>query len=124
MIKKKIFALSLTVLMAVSAVGCNAPTRPDAGGEGSGESKDGKVELTFMGWEASPLETQAVKDGIAAFEEQNPDITVSYTPGLAGAEYNAKILSSAAAGALPDVMFIASESYREVVSKGDRKSVV
>ena len=71
-----------------------------------------------MGWEASPLETQAVKDGIAAFEEQNPDITVSYTPGLAGAEYNAKILSSAAAGALPDVMFIASESYREVVSKG------
>ena len=24
------------------------------------------VELTFMGWEASPLETKAVEDGIAA----------------------------------------------------------
>ena len=70
------------------------------------------VELTFMGWEASPLETKAVEDGIAAFEAEYPNIKVTYTPGLAGAEYNAKILTSAAAGALPDVMFVAaSEEY-------------
>ena len=47
-------------------------------------SADDTVELTFMGWEASPLETQAVQDGIAKFEEQYPNIKVNYTPGLAG----------------------------------------
>lgn len=84
---------------------------------------DEKVELTFMGWEASPLETQAVKDGIAAFEAQNPNITVSYTPGLAGSEYNAKILSSAAAGSLPDVMFVSAESYRQIAGAGALKEL-
>ena len=81
-------------------------------------SADDTVELTFMGWEASPLETQAVQDGIAKFEEQYPNIKVNYTPGLSGSEYNAKLLSSAAAGSLPDVMFVASESYRNMVAKG------
>ena len=68
--------------------------------------------------EASPLETQAVQDGIAKFEEQYPNIKVNYTPGLGGSEYNAKLLSSAAAGSLPDVMFVAAESYRNIVAKG------
>ena len=36
-------------------------------------SADDTVELTFMGWEASPLETQAVQDGIAKFEKQYPN---------------------------------------------------
>lgn len=76
------------------------------------------VELTFMGWEASPLETKAVEDGIAAFEAAYPNIHVNYTPGLAGSEYNAKILTSAAAGALPDVMFVSAESYRQIVASG------
>lgn len=106
--KKKIWAVSLASLMAVAAAGSSVMA------EDSGEI----VELTFMGWEASPLETQAVEDGIKAFEEQNPNIKVTYTPGLAGSEYNAKLLSSAAANALPDVMFVASESYRQIVSKG------
>lgn len=126
--KRQIMALSLAAVMAAAAVtGCGAPSRPDGSGEtgstdsssdAGGDSKDGVVELTFMGWEASPLETQAVKDGIAAFEKENPNIKVNYTPGLAGSEYNAKLLSSAAAGSLPDVMFVAAESYRAIVSKG------
>lgn len=121
-------AFVLAATMAATAVtGCGAPSRPDGSGDtgstdsssDSGEeSKDGVVQLTFMGWEASPLETQAVKDGIAAFEKENPNIKVNYTPGLAGSEYNAKLLSSAAAGSLPDVMFVSAESYRAIVSKG------
>lgn len=119
--KKKILALSLATLMAVSVVGCGAPKQPGAEGGSSNEAKKGQegiVELTFMGWEASPLETKAVEEGIKAFEKENPNIKVTYTPGLAGSEYNAKLLSSAAAKALPDVMFVASESYRQIVSKG------
>ena len=133
--KKRVIALILAVTMTVAAVtGCGAPSRPDGAGEtgaaadtsstdnsadtGSEASSDSSaafdgevVELTFMGWEASPLETQAVKDGIAAFEAQYPNIKVNYTPGLAGSEYNAKLLSSAAAGSLPDVMFVAADGH-------------
>ena len=100
--KRQIMAFVLAATMAATAVtGCGAPSRPDGSGDtgstdsssDSGEeSKDGVVQLTFMGWEASPLETQAVKDGIAAFEKENPNIKVNYTPGLAGSEYNAKLL--------------------------------
>lgn len=113
---KKILALSLASVMALGIAGCGG----DAGGDTSGGGTAGgeTVNLTFMGWEASPLETQAVEDGIAAFQEQNPGITVTYTPGLAGSEYNAKLLSSAAAGALPDTMFVAAESYRQIVARG------
>lgn len=132
--KKRVMALILAAVMTVAAVtGCGAPSRPDGAGETAPAADTGSaddaadtgtasggdiVELTFMGWEASPLETQAVKDGIAAFEAQYPNIKVNYTPGLAGSEYNAKLLSSAAAGSLPDVMFVAAESYRTIVSKG------
>ncbi len=132
------FALTMAVTtMSLGLVGCGSSANSDTAASsneetnvasssteeatvaGAQKSESGeKVELVFMGWEASPLETQAVKDGIAAFEAQHPNITVSYTPGLAGSEYNAKILSSAAAGALPDVMFVSSESYRQIAAAG------
>lgn len=104
--KKRLVAMSMASLMAVTSMGFGITAKADD-----------VVELTFMGWEASPLETQAVEDGIKAFEEQYPNIKVTYTPGLAGSEYNAKLLSSAAAKALPDVMFVAAESYRQIASK-------
>lgn len=87
------------------------------GGEAKEESKE-TVTLTFMGWEASPLETQAVKDGIAKFEDQYPHIKVDYTPGLSGAEYTAKLLASHAGGSMPDVCFVQSGDYRAFASKG------
>ena len=101
---KKLTALFLTSVMAVSSMAVYAQAEET-------------VELTFMGWEASPLETQAVEEGIAAFEAQYPNIKVNYTPGLAGSEYNAKLLSSAAAGAMPDVMFVGADCYREFAAK-------
>lgn len=106
--RKNLVALVLTLMLALTML-------LPMGGIAAAEET---VELTFMGWEASPLETQAVKDGIAAFEAANPGITVNYTPGLAGSEYNAKLLSAAAAGSMPDVMFIAAESYQTFVARG------
>ena len=77
-------------LAAMLAAGMLAGTASADSGE--------TVELTFTGWEASPLETKSVEEGIKIFEEQHPNIKVSYTPGLSGAEYTAKLLSAAAAG--------------------------
>jgi multiple sugar transport system substrate-binding protein len=90
-----------------------------AGGQAGGTSSGGgagTVTLTFMGWEASPLETEAVKNGIAAFEKANPGIKVSYTP--TSGDYIPKLLSSIAGNSPPDVFFCGSDSYRMLASRG------
>ena len=113
--KKRILAIIFSVvLVATPLIGC----RDDGGGAGGDGDAERNVELTFMGWEASPLETAAVEAGIAIFEERNPGITVSYTPGLSGAEYNARLITMAASNTLPDIMFVASDNYRHFVDRG------
>lgn len=80
---------------------------------GNGE----EVTITLIGWEASALETEAINNGIAQFEEANPGIKVNYTTVPSGTSYSAKLLSSAASGTLPDVMFMESMSYRTFAYK-------
>ena len=115
---KKVLAVVLAVLLAASfLIGCgNNGNGAADGGNGGGAVEE--VELTFMGWEASPLETDAVREGIRIFEERNPGITVQYTPGLAGAEYNARLIAMAASNTLPDVMFVGADTYRTFVNRG------
>jgi multiple sugar transport system substrate-binding protein len=86
-----------------------------AGGRGGGSSQGGTT-ISFMGWEASPLETEAVKNGIAAFEAANPGIKVSYTP--TSGDYLPKLLSSLSSNSPPDVFFVGSGDYRSLSSRG------
>jgi multiple sugar transport system substrate-binding protein len=136
--RKQLTALGMAVFMgAMALAGCGTPTRTassdtestDTGSTDAGSTdtektdstaaSDGEVvELTFTGWEASPLETEAVKNGIKIFEEQHPNIKVNYTSGLSGTEYTAKLLTSAASNTLPDVMFMQAIDYRTFASKG------
>lgn len=96
----------------------NGSTSSDMENNDSASNSNEVVTLTFMGWEASPLETAAVEEGIKVFESQYPNIKINYTPGLAGAEYNAKLLTAAASKSMPDVMFMMTDAYRTFVSKG------
>lgn len=75
-----------------------------------------QVTLQFMGWEASPLETQSVKDGLKQFMKENPHIEVEYTP-VAG-EYSAKLLTMMVGDAAPDVFFMESAQYRNFQKRG------
>lgn len=124
---KKMAASVLALMMVASMAACGAGGTPSNGGgtaESAGGTGDnggttgGDVTLTFMGWEASPLETQAVENGIKKFEEQNPGIKIKYTPTGSGDDYNAKLLSSIAGNSQPDVFFCGAESYRGYVKKG------
>lgn len=76
-----------------------------------------QVTLKFMGWEASPLETKSVKDGLAKFMEQNPGIKVEYTP-VPNDQYNSKLLTMMAGNVAPDVFFMESGSYRNFQKRG------
>jgi multiple sugar transport system substrate-binding protein len=69
-----------------------------------------KVKLQFMGWEASPLETQSVMEGLELFMKENPDIEVEYIAGR-WAEHHTKLLTMMAGGAAPDVFFLGAEPY-------------
>ncbi len=69
-----------------------------------------------MGWEASPLETESVKQGLEQFMKENPNIKVEYTP-VAG-DYRAKLLTMMAGNAAPDVFFIAADYYRDFQERG------
>lgn len=75
-----------------------------------------QITLQFMGWEASPLETQSVKEGLERFMKENPGIKVEYTP-VAG-DYNAKLLTMMAGNAAPDVFFCEAGTYRDFQRKG------
>lgn len=90
-----------------------------AGGKSDDDASTGtdQVEIAFAGWEASPLETEAVKAGIAEFERQNPSIKVTYTAS-AHADYRPKLLSLLVAGSAPDVFFLDAGDYRHYSKSG------
>jgi multiple sugar transport system substrate-binding protein len=102
--------LAMGICVSLFAGGGRQPS------DGSGSSGS-VVTLTFTGWEASPLETEAVKNGIAAFERANPGIKVSYTPTSFDG-YLPKVLSSISSNSPPDVFFVAAADYRIFASRG------
>ncbi|MDR2303319.1 MAG: sugar ABC transporter substrate-binding protein [Treponema sp.] len=106
---KKVLFVCVMVLSLAALVFAGGKSDSASGGEGV-------TTLTFMGWEASPLETDAVKNGIAAFERANPGTKVSYTP--TSGDYLPKLLSSLASNSPPDVFFVGSGDYRTLSSRG------
>lgn len=74
------------------------------------------VTLTFMGWEASPLETESVLKGIETFQAANPNIKVEYNP--INGDYNQKLLTMIAGDAAPDTFFMGADQYRNYQLKG------
>lgn len=69
---KRLFACLAGIAVGVSLLsGCGSSAKVD-----SGNSSGKEVRLTFMGWEASPLETESVKNGITKFESQNPNLSL------------------------------------------------
>lgn len=105
--KAKMLVLAVTFLLLVGYVW--------AGGQEEGVDED-QVVLEFMGWEASPLETESVEQGLARFMEENPGVRVEYTP-VAG-DYEARLLTLMAGDAAPDVFFIGNDGYRPFAERG------
>lgn len=114
--------LALFITASMAACGTGTTAAPETTTAESANvptaAADKIVTLSFMGWEASPLETESVRNGIASFEAQYPNIKVEYTPGLAGAEYSAKLMTMFAGSAAPDVFFCGDSDYRTFAGKG------
>lgn len=123
---RKLLALLLSLsLLALTACGGSGGASAPAAEAGTSAAEDAgstpaasgdTVNITFMGWEVSPLESAAVEAGIKLFEEQNPNIKVEYTSSANGPDYTAKLLSATAGGQMPDVMFMQTIDYRMFVN--------
>ncbi|WP_077623296.1 ABC transporter substrate-binding protein [Sediminibacillus massiliensis] len=109
--------LGALLLSFMVLAGCSDSSSNNAKGEeGAGGSDDGKVTLEFMGWEASPLETESVKNGLDQFMQEHPNIEVKYTP-VPNEQYASKLLTMLAGSSAPDVFFLGAEEYRDFQSR-------
>jgi multiple sugar transport system substrate-binding protein len=115
---KKLRMLVIAVLCLVLVTACSSGdsngtgTQPEGNGTAEGKTtKEETVTLQFMGWEASPLETESVKKGLEKFMQLHPNIKVDYQP-VPGAQYAQKLLTMLAGNAAPDVFFLGATDYR------------
>lgn len=106
-----VMIISLITAACSSTTNKNTESTPNTPNNSPDNSEAKIVTLDFMGWEASPLETEAVKKGLALFMEQNPTIKVNYQP-VPGAQYPQKLLTMLAGNAAPDVFFLGATEYR------------
>lgn len=76
-----------------------------------------KIELTFMSWEASPLESASIRAGLKDFEQANPDVRVKYVTSPF-AQHHSKLRTMMAAGTAPDVFYLNPDYQRDFVANG------
>ena len=95
-------------ITAAAAAACAPAAAPSAGGGEAGALGAHVVTISFMGW-GNPGEDEGVRNAIAKFEEETPDIKVTWlhTPD----NYAEKFLANVAAGTPPDTAFVGSDVY-------------
>lgn len=78
------------------------------------------VQISMMGW-GSPLEQENVANGLAVFEEQNPDISVEWIHTPDTADHEVKLKTAIAGGNPPDVFW--ATPLQDFVALGACKDV-
>ena len=80
-------------------------------------AQDEQIELTFMSWEASPLESQSIQAGLDGFRATHPNVTVKYVTSPF-AQHHTKLRTMMAAGTAPDVFYLNPDYQRDFIAAG------
>lgn len=96
--KKKWISMLLAASVFTSAFAATAVTT-------HAEEEYDPVSLTFWGWTASDFEAKSIQDGLDAFQEKYPWITVEYMT-VPSADYHTKLKTALASGSGPDVFYL------------------
>ena len=104
-------AASAVLALATSTAACSS----SASSSSSGSAGGGKVSLSYGVWDATQV--PAMQKIIAAFEAQNPTITVTIqqTPW---ADYWTKLQAAASGGSAPDVFWMNGPNFQLYASNG------
>lgn len=124
--KKSFIVLSMLLVLCLVAFGCSSndsgsssDTEKQTGTGGSDTSVDKpgeKVQLTMYSWR--PEDRPAYEKLIAAFQDQNPDITVKFEP-FQSTEYNTILTNSLVAGSGPDIIQLRPYSGAKTIADND-----
>jgi len=79
-------------------------------------AESGKISLVVAGWSSSPAEDKLVTDALNTFMQQNPNITVTWTP-IPG-DYPTKMRANIASGNVPDVFYVQPGQAAEYIKAG------
>ncbi|WP_082233457.1 ABC transporter substrate-binding protein [Halobacillus massiliensis] len=104
----------LMFLLVVTVAGCSG----DDGTSGSADeqSEDGKTEITLAGWSSSPEEEELLKEQLAAFEEENPDISVKHE--VIADQYMDVMKTRLVGGQGPDVFYLDAVEAPALIDTG------
>ncbi len=108
------------VLMAVSLAGCAqqaAPVSSPAAIPGDNSAPAEKITLKFANFSASGDNEQYLKQMIAAFNEQSPNVTIEQQT-IAYADYFDQMMAKVSAGQAPDVFELNFENFCSYAKKG------
>ena len=117
-----VLILSMSMIAMFSLAGCKEEAAEEEVAEEEVAEEEEvvaePVNLKFVGWEVSPLETESVEKGLEIFMAQNPNITVDYNP-IPHDQYTSKVLTMMLAGTCPDVFFCFAYDYRSFIKGGN-----
>ena len=129
MSRRRFLAATAAATLGGMLAGCAAPAAPVPAAKSAAptvpaaqptpvpapKSAAGPVKLRKMAW-GSALEKENIEKGLAAFEQQNPNIKVEYIH--VPQDYDAKLQTMLAAGDAPDVFKVGDGPYADYIQKG------
>ena len=109
---KRMAALAASLMLVGVTAACSSAASSSSGG--------GKVTLSYAIWDQT--QEAAMKKIVAAFEQQNPNISVNIqlTPY---ADYFTKLQTAASAGQAPDVLWMNGPNFQLYASNGQLMSL-
>jgi len=116
------FAVALMLSFAVLA-GCAQSQTPEAApAEGGSNASEGggsaeKIELRFVSWDTAQASVDIMNNAKAAFEKENPNITIKIETSPYE-NYMTKLQTEIAAGSAPDMIQIGERDFRKYLEKG------
>ena len=119
--KKSKQKLGKMLLMAMMVVVVTGVLGACSGGDSSGGSEGGIVNLSFM-FSGQPAEQTAYKNVVKKFEEANPNVKVKVTV-TAGDQYDTKLQAAIAGKSVPDVFFYNPGNLKAYVNAGVLKDI-
>lgn len=111
--KKALYSMAL--LGATLLAGCGGSDAADSA-ETSGNGEE-PITLTIMTWNNNPEGTKKEQEILDAFTKENPHITIKQVSATYD-EYNERVLTMAAGGNLPDLIWTQPAGYATFVENG------
>lgn len=108
--REELMASRRTLALGAMALALSAPLS-------TGAVAEDKIQLSFMSWEASPLEAASIQAGLDGFRKTHPNVTVNYVTAPF-AQHHAKLRTMMAAGTAPDVFYLNPDYQRDFIEAG------